>query len=380
MNVNAHIFYLARFTFNLRFRDYVSADKFLGSLLRGGGERPPSPEPEPSTVNDVMMIEADLLLSNPYKGAIEKLSALKEMKETIRQTAQTTDNPAASDQPVTSGASSLGSPSSPETDVRGGEQPGSGVPTTEPFKLDMAEYFPLTTINRISSTQSETRKDGAMPESRKIPGDEESQVRLRARADSTRNIRTDTMDNSMRGTKGAVDDKRNVLVREIYARRSHDDSENTMDMLYLRLKSYCKRIDSFQPVANVTTPRGNTHRNFHFSTKNPLKRIFGNGRIDGTNDFVRLNFPVDLDNEANLNGDNEEQSTAMYKSTLFIRRHTIWFAFYTANYAVKGVLSAEGLFLFVPKKDDGSSDQKFILEIQLPFEKNAECKLTPSIY
>lgn len=118
-----------------------------------------------------------------------------------------------------------------------------------------------------------------------------------------------------------------------------DFADVSLDMVYQDIKGLCTSIDRAYSLNDDSKYKVN---------KNTAK-LFNNGRVDGTKDFIRLNFHIN--NFGYYDTSDVEDKYSVYKSTLFFRRHSIWLAMYTGSYAVRAIIMADKLYLFIPLKD-----------------------------
>jgi hypothetical protein len=108
--------------------------------------------------------------------------------------------------------------------------------------------------------------------------------------------------------------------------------------------------------------------------------LFGTGRIDGTKDFVRLNFPINLEDIYDPLHLSFENTLGAYKSSLFIRRHSIWFSFYTEAYPIQAIIMARKLILFLPRSKESvlALNDLFVKEIVPQIQQVIDGLITPS--
>mmetsp|Transcript_22480 Transcript_22480/g.32815 ORF Transcript_22480/g.32815 Transcript_22480/m.32815 type:complete len:644 (-) Transcript_22480:212-2143(-) len=302
----------------------------LEGLGIGGDDDSALPEPE-LVPHDSLVMEADLLISNPYKNTSDKYGELKELENKAF---------ALLDTPYEESRHSslhLGeAQASPESNQLPPLPPNVSTPTNE--KDTPAKLSP--------PAQSHVRQDD-------------------------RNSLGGTLDSDMRGIRIPVGNRQRVQVEYMFAKGHTVNQHETLDSVYAQLKTACRAIDSTeQRTGSSDTEFPKIRRQ---CTRIGVTRLFGGGRIDGTKDFVRLNFPLNLD-DIYSSHTTMESAVTIHKSALFLRRHSIWLAFYTERYPIRAVLMADMLLLFTPPSPDSPSlpDEKFVHEIVVPMRQLVE--------
>jgi hypothetical protein len=213
------------------------------------------------------------------------------------------------------------------------------------------------------------------------------------------------MESKLRGLNIPLKVRQNTQIYEMNSEGKLAYADLTFDLLYFKLKKECKYGDANRgslfsnPPSSSSTVPSFTFTSSSSPSLNPsiskyhkyrkqsfvngdlrmTLSLFGTGRIDGTKDFVRLNFPINLEDIYDPLHLSFENTLGAYKSTLFLRRHSIWFSFYTEAYPIQAIIMARKLILFLPRAKESvlALNDSFVKEIVPQVQQVIEGQLSP---
>jgi hypothetical protein len=383
-----------------------------------------SPNPTESSIlplsdensQDAVVMKADLLISNPYMNTTEKFDELKELETQLNRGRSTSESAEGNSDsgninweyipPIEMirlrSAQALGlAPILEENEGQVGQEhsqplfnpensnlneiastsntPRRNIPDLQfpsspsPIKIDLPDP-PLT------SSSSNKHDLGLDDVADSVSRDSDDNSSLREQ--TSRYVLN--MESKLRDLNIPMKIRQNTQIYEMDSESKLTYSDLTFDSLYSKLKKECKYGDiqrgelsssshlptsSSTPTTSVTTIHSKYHKYRKQSYINGDLRmtlsLFGTGRIDGTKDFVRFNFPINLEDIYDPLHLSFENTLGAYKSTLFLRRHSIWFSFYTEAYPIQAIIMARKLILFLPKSKESvlALNDSFVKEI-----------------
>jgi hypothetical protein len=300
-------------------------DDTIPSIVRSDSDR---------GVHDSLMMDAELLISNPYKNTTSKYNELKDLEQKAAQIYE-------------------------QDNIIHAARRGSNASL---LRIPTGHLGPISEGDSEGSLQDDSERNDNLI------------------AQYSNKFENET---SMRLMSPKVSPHQGICVQEI--------SQNggivylnaiSLDSLYDRLKRDCRHLDQRQPAlkSNDTskfTKRRSLHRDASLATfrKRGLTRLFGSGRIDGTKDFVRMNFPLSV--ELLLNSSQHCDLSGRTKSTIFFRRHSIWISLNCEEYPIRAIIMADKVYVFIPSDGSVSNDlgSKFQKEIVQPLIQLIEGRL-----
>lgn len=282
----------------------------------------------------------------------------------------------------------------------------SSIPDTSPFPSVLTQ-----SPDTAPSTTRQDRVDSIESHTQSHTSHDSEDLSLREQASQY----ASNMESKLRDLKVPLKIRQNTQIYEMSFEGKLTYADITFDVLYSKLKKECKFCDSHRttfPSKSSTTKFGSIVQPFppnlenddsksgpvphpstpvnHYSSISPppplsqskfynkygkqtyvngdtrmTLSLFGTGRIDGTKDFVRLNFPINLEDIYDPLHLSFENTLGSYKSSLFIRRHSIWFSFYTEAYPIQAIIMARKLILFLPRSKESvlALNDLFVKEI-----------------
>jgi hypothetical protein len=333
---------------------------------------------------EAFLIAADLLISNPYANTVEKFDTFRQLEEIKTQ------------------SNDLFPPLTKE--AIGNQAAGSYINDSSYINQECSTVLPelplhMPKIRRESSANCQSDRvddlskisfDNQVAHAQVTPLTNISPFKSLSPLEANNNaIDTPLIDVSVRGmqimnignqvlefdsaTKAVVDavastiqSRLTVGVCEIFANGApRQTRELYLDDLYRGIKEECKMISASSSSVqrgDSSGPDADGNNSVYKISKSTLK-LFGNGRIDSTSDFIRLNFPITINSifssEDTIDADFESKISAS-KSTIFVRHHTIWVAFHLDACSIRAIILSNRVILFVSKSGDTSIDQNCI--------------------
>jgi hypothetical protein len=364
------------------------------------------------STDDALKLAVELVLRNPYMSTAEKMGELKDLHASIRNVAQAPEDAAAASSVQESGRFDAFNPRS----MRGAQAPVSPEgrieesPGTAQDNLGVESshnQFARVIMHRRGSRAGSISEHIMQSEVSEPAHSSPQLMRKLSLGESTpppvfaERFRASSLLNDAIGgaDQGGSKDPGSTLATstlgtEVFAAESNDIASRIQDLflddrvhkiqeifrsgqtrlrevkltqLSAELDEECSAIDGANACDNENNSidGGNWGAlNAKFSVRGKSKginlKLFGNGNIGDMWNFNRMNFPTIFGEEDD--GD-DETSTAVHKSTLFIRRHSIWMAFYTEDFPVRAIVMSDRVIVFLPSRS-GASSEKFMLQVQ----------------
>lgn len=304
----------------------ASKNNLLSIILGGFGLTDESSIPQlpevPATVEDSVVMAADLLISNPYKTTSDKYDELKQMTNIATGSME--------DMPL---------------DV-----------STRPDPIIPSQYYPSPSVQSLESIRGEP-----------------------ITIDTSERDSVTTLQYHLAPNTALNRFNRHRFKLQFFSVEDENSATHDIELgdMYLQLKDECAKYEKNPSKGRMEFERPprdplQKSRRTDISTRRGVPRLFGSGYIDGIRDFMHLDLRLNFDDGitgASSSTNSIDNLTVLNKSALFFRRYSIWMAFYTAAYPVRAVIGPDRVRVFVPTTDVGVVvDEKFSKEILQPIQ------------